>query len=116
MDAVLEGCKIAFADQIRLGRESLNELPGACELSLAEIVENVVVDQRFLAGVTDAEPQAMEIRTDMRLDRAQAIVPGVTAAGLGTDLAERQVQLVVKNDNMAWGDVKEPSSFANGAT
>ncbi len=115
MNAVLEGCKIPFADQIRLGRESLNDLRGMCELSLAEIVENIVVDQRFLAGVTDAEPQAMEIRTDLRLDRAQAIVSGVTAAGLGTDLAERQVQLIVKDDNIACGNVKEPSRLADGA-
>ena len=104
MNAVLEGCKIPSPDQIRLGRQGVNELRGACELGLAEIIENVMVDQRFLAGVSDAEPQAMEIRTDMGLDRAQAIMSGVTAAGLGADLAERQIQLVVKNDNMAWGD------------
>ena len=44
--------------------------------------------------MADAEPDAVEARTDMRLDRAQAIVPGVPAAGLGAELAQREIELV----------------------
>ena len=101
MNAILKRREIPLPDQVRLGRDSLNELLGKCHLGLAEVVEDIVVNQRFLAGMADAEPQPMEIRTDMRRDRAQAIVPGMAAAGLGPDLAERQVQLVMQNDDIA---------------
>ena len=73
-----------------------------------------MMDQGLLAGMADAEPDAVEGRTDMSLDRAQAIVPGVTATGLDADLAQGQIGLVMEDDNVVRRDVA--GGLADGAT
>src|SRR5262245_55261609 len=112
MDAVLQRCEIAATDQIGLDRHGANEILGERQLGLGEIVEHVVVDQGLLAGMADAEPDAVEVGADMRLDRAQAIVPGMAAAGLGADLAQRQIELVMEDDDVVRRDLEEAGGLA----
>ena len=107
MDAVLQGREIGAADQIGLGRHGVDEIVGQRQLRFGEIVEDVMMDQGLLAGMADAEPDAVEGRTDMSLDRAQAIVPGVTALALDADLAQGQIELVMEDDDVVRRDVKK---------
>src|SRR5688572_4388029 len=116
MDAVLQRREIAAAEQIRLDRDGVDKILGKRQLGLAEIVEDVMMDQRLLAGVADAEPDAVKGRPDMRLDRSQAVVPGMAAAGLGADLAQGKIELVMKNDDLLRRDLEEAGSLADGAT
>src|SRR5262245_5782204 len=115
MDAVLQGREIAGADQVCIDRHGVDEILGQRQLGLAEIVENVGVDQGLLAGMADAEPDTVEARTDMRLDRAQAIVPGMPAAGLGAELAQREIELVMEHDDAVGRDLEETGSLPAGA-
>src|SRR5262245_13094541 len=106
MDAVLQGREIAATDQVGLERQGVDEILGERQLGLGEIIEDVMVDQSLLAGMADAEPDAVEGRTDMRADRAQAIVPGMAAAGLGADLAQGQIELVMEDDDLVGRDLE----------
>src|SRR6266404_3534350 len=48
-------------------------------------------------GMADADPDAPKVRTQARIDRAQAIVASSAAANLHLDLERGKVELVVED-------------------
>ena len=51
-----------------------------------------------------------EVGADMRVDRAQAVVPGMPAAGLDPHLARREVELVVQHGDISRLELEEARS------
>src|SRR5690606_25498250 len=70
-------------------------------ISLREVVEHVGYDRLLRAGMPDADPDADEIVADVSADGSQAVVAGITAAGFHPNLSRRQIQLVVKDDDVS---------------
>ena len=97
----------AVGDAAQQVVEPLGVAPG-------EIAEDVVGDQALVAGMTDAEADAGELRADMGGDRAQAVVAGVAAAGLDPDPAGREVELVVQDDHLGGLELVELQRGADG--
>lgn len=62
-------------------------------------MQYVVDDLRAIAGMADAQPQAPEVRADVRDDVAQAVVTAVTAAQFETGVTDRQIEFVVRDQN-----------------
>ena len=65
--------------------------------------------------MADADPHPLVAGADMGGDRAQAIMPGVAAADLHPELAGREVELVVDDDDRAEIELREAQSFADCA-
>src|SRR3546814_7455426 len=59
------------------------------------LFRSVAVHQLLVAGVADADAHAPEVGADMGVDVAQAVMAGMAAAPLDTDLAEGEIELVV---------------------
>ena len=70
-------------------------------VGLGEVAEDVVGDEALVAGMADAEADAGEVRPDVGGDRADAVVAGGAAAGLGPHPAGREVELVVEDGDVA---------------
>ena len=60
-----------------------------------------MINQRLVAGMADADPHALKVVADMGADRAQPVMAGIAAADLHSDLAGREIELVVKDDERA---------------
>ena len=74
---------------------------------LGEILQHMAGDQRLLAGMADADAHPAIIRAQRGGDGAQAILPGIAAAGLHLQLACRQVDLVMRHHQRASGNLKK---------
>lgn len=58
------------------------------------------------AGMADADAQPPIGLADMLVDRAQPVMPGMAAAGLGPHLAGREIQFVMQHDHLAGGELQ----------
>src|SRR5271170_3785570 len=67
-------------------------------LRLGEVAQHVIVDQRLVAGMADADPHPLIVVADMGGDRAQAVVAGIAAADLDPHFGRREIELVVDDD------------------
>src|SRR5690606_12174796 len=83
-------------------------------ISLREIVEHVGDDRLLGAGMPDADPDADEIIADVSTDGPQAVVAGISPASFHPDLAWRQIQLVVKDDDVGEVHLEKPRCLAHG--
>src|SRR3546814_7993149 len=77
------------------------------------MAEDVIVDPVLVAGVADADAHAAEIGADMRLGRAQAVMPGSAAALLHLDLEGREIELVVEDGDVGGREPVEAHRFAD---
>ena len=64
--------------------------------SLEKFCSTWPVTAVLLAGMADADPHPAIIRPQRGGDGAQAVLPGIAAAGLHFDLAGGQVDLVMR--------------------
>ena len=82
---------------------------------LGEVVEDVDGHHLLDAGMADADAEPPEAVADRRRDRAETIVAGRAAAGLHADLAGRQVDLVMDDDDVLGLDLVEARRLADRA-
>ena len=82
---------------------------------LGEVVQNVGRDRVLRPRVADADAHARVLVAEVGGERAQAVVAGVAAAGLHLDLARREVELVVKDDDVADVELQEADGIARRA-
>ena len=64
-------------------------------IALGEILQHMAGDQIFLAGMAHADAHPAVIRSQRGGDGAQAVLPGIAAAGLHFQLAGREIDLVM---------------------
>ena len=57
--------------------------------------------------MADAEPDALVVGADRRIDRAQAVVAAIAAAGLDPELARREVEFVVDDGHVGGRELVE---------
>ena len=69
--------------------------------------QHVIDHLGLVAGMPDAEPQAPEILADVRDDVAQPVVAAVTAAVLQAHGADRQIELIVRHQDLLGRDLEE---------
>ena len=84
-------------------------------VGLGEVAEDVGRDQALVAGVADADADAVEGRADVGVDRAQAVVAGVAAAGLDADPAGGEVELVVEDGDVVGLELVELQGGADAS-
>ena len=70
-------------------------------LRFGEVVQDIIIDERLVAGMADADPHPLVAGADMGGDRAQAVVAGVAAADLDPHLGRREIELVVDDHERA---------------
>ena len=66
--------------------------------------------------MSDAQTDAVIVRADMRMDRAQAVVPRMSATGFHTAFAGRDVQFIVKHHHIVGRQFVKPHRLAHGLT
>ena len=85
-------------------------------LGFREVIQDIVMDERLVAGMTDADPHPLVAGADMGGDRPQAVVAGVAAADLHPHLAGREVEFVMDDDEGAKVELRIAQSFADAAS
>src|SRR3546814_6220001 len=79
------------------------------------LFRSVAVHQLLVAGVADADAHAPEVGADMGVDVAQAVMAGMAAAPLDTDLAEGEIELVVDDGDGGGLQLEEAHRLADRA-
>ena len=77
---------------------------------LGEVAQHVIVNQRLVAGMADADAHPLIVVADMGGDRAQAVVAGVAAADLDPHFRRREVELVVNDDQRGEVELEKRSA------
>src|SRR5271165_28793 len=85
-------------------------------LRLGEVTQHVIMNERLVAGVADADPHALVVVADMGADRAQSVMAGIAAADLYPDLGGREIEFVVNNEERACVELPEAQRFADAAS
>src|SRR5271170_3576386 len=85
-------------------------------LRLGEVAQHVIVDQRLVAGMADADPHPLIVVADMGGDRAQAVVAGIAAADLDPHFGRREIELVVDDDERAQVQLRIAQRRADAAS
>ena len=78
--------------------------------------QHVVDHFRFVAGMADAESQPPEILADVRNGVAQSVVAAVTAALLQAHAAHRQIEFVVRDEDVLRRDLVEFAELSDRQT
>ena len=100
MNTVLEFGIVFLGQQRRIVGQSTTQSLDPIALVAVEIRQHEMMDERLIAGMTNPEPHAAIIIAAQGRDRAQAIVPGIAATRLNTHLAARQIEFVMKHDDI----------------
>ena len=74
-----------------------------------------MMDERLVAGMADAEADALVIVADMGADRAQAVVSGIAAADLDAHFGGRKIEFVVQHDDGVEVELMEAHRLADAA-
>ena len=82
------------------------------DIVLGEILQHMAGDPRFLAGMADADAHPAIIRPQRRGDGAQAVLPGIAAAGLHFQLAGGQIDLVMHHHQRRQRQLEEAQGRA----
>ena len=85
-------------------------------LALGEIIQHIGMNQRLVAGVTDAKPQAFVVIADMGRDGAQAIMTGDAAPGFDPAFGWSEVELIMQDHDVVETDLMEARRLANRTT
>src|SRR6185437_5585552 len=80
-----------------------------------EVLQDVMLSHVLVAGMADAEAHAAIFVADMRRDRTQAVVAGIAATGFYPQLARRQIEFVVENDDVRFSELVEMRGFRHRA-
>lgn len=72
-------------------------------------------DGLTIAGMPDANPDALIVIADMRRHGFQPIMSRMPAAEFDPHLTGLQVDLVMEDDHIGWRDFVEANSLAGGA-
>src|SRR5277367_1616617 len=115
MGLVLEARVLARGQQWgSLGDRPADRLDPAY-LRFGEIAQYIMVDERLVAGMADADPHPLVVGAEVGGDRAQSVVAGVAAADLDPDLARGEIKLVVDNDERAEVELRIAQRCADAA-
>src|ERR1700730_2916133 len=85
------------------------------DLRFGEIAKHIIVHQRLVAGMPDADPHAAVLVAEMFGQGSEAVMAGVAAARLDPHLARRQIEFVVKDDNVSRIDLTIARRRAGGS-
>ena len=85
-------------------------------IRLGEIAQHIARHRVLVARMTDAEADAVIIRPDMGMDRAQPVVTRMAAASLQPHLAGSKVDLVMKDDDIGRGQLEIAHRLAHRLT
>ena len=116
MNLVLKTRILALRDQIGIVRDDVAQRRHPVLLALGEIVEHVGMDQILVTRVTDTDAHPPILIADMRADRTQAVVTCDAAADLDPHLGRRQVDFVVKHDDVVDAELVEIRRFRDRAS
>src|SRR5208283_148020 len=101
MDLVLEARILILDQQRRSVGHGATEGVHPAQFRLRKIAQHEIMHQRLVSGMADAEPHAPVVVADMRADRAQIVVSGLSAADLHPDLGWRKIEFIVKDRERA---------------
>jgi hypothetical protein len=116
VDLVLEARVLACGQQGRGFGDRAADGLDPTRLRFGEVIQDIIMDERLVAGMADADPHPLVAGADMGGDRAQAVVAGVAAADLDPHLARREIELVVDDDERAEVELRIAQSFADAAS
>src|SRR5271154_2101734 len=85
-------------------------------LRLGEVAQHVIIDQRLVAGMANADAHPLIVVADMGGDRAQAVMAGVAAADLDPHFGRREIELVVDDDHRIQVELPEAQRLADAAS
>src|ERR1700683_984114 len=116
VDFVLKTCVLSPDQKVDIFGQNIDERFYPRPLALGEIAKDIVFDQIFVARMTDADAHAAVVVANMLTDRAQAVVTGNAPANFDSDLAGRQLDLVMENGGGRWRQFVKLAGFPNGAS
>jgi len=99
-----------------LGRDGREEVGQGLHLCFCVIAEDVRGHEVLPpgAGVADADPNALEVRPEVRVDRAQAVMTGSSAADLHLHLEGREIELVMEDGERVHVELVEAQRLGDG--
>src|SRR5689334_1522728 len=116
VDPVLERRVLAFDQKHGIVRNDVAQRFDPDPVAFGEIAEHMHWDKFFDIRLVDADPHALVVISDVSGYRTQAVVASNSAAEFHPDFRGREIDLVVKNHNVAWLDLVEIRGFRHRTT
>lgn len=100
---------------MRLRRQCAEQVGQRFDLGLGVIAQHMAGHPVLMPRMADAQPHAAKVRPQMLVNRAQAVMPRRTAAGLHLDAEGRDVEFVVKDGQGVHAQLVEAQRLADAA-
>src|SRR5580704_17509841 len=115
MNLALKDVVLALGQKPGMGRNRVAQSLDPRDLRLGEIAKHIIMHQRLVAGMADADPHAPVLVAEMFGYGSEAVMAGIAAAGLDPHLARRQIEFIVKDDDSRRIDLIIARRRASGA-
>ena len=112
-DAGLEGVALAVGEKIDGSGDGVEQIMRPCPLGLGKVGQHPAGHLGLIAWMTDPDAPAPKIAVQVRLDGAQPVIAGVTAAVLKPELAGRQIELIMKDSEGVRPQLVKAQGFAD---